>query len=224
MNFARALAAVADGDRDAAWNFIRDYAGWCGTPISDADGIPGVTGLPAALAEAYALFGRRDDLTRTQDRLLAPDDLRVDGDFVVFREENQVVCEWAFRRETGEDDPAVYIRTHTADPADRVWLPFVDRLSHALVEMVLAETLLAEDDECAAMGELADGGADQVRDAFEALRFPTYAEDTATWHHADDVILRLDGDSHALVRAADRETLDAAIERVDGEWTYLDEL
>lgn len=223
MDFARALASVADGGRDDAWNFLRDYAAWCGRPLTAADGIADTdASLPAALREAYALLGRRDDLTGNQDRLLAPGDLRTDDGFVVFREENQWVCEWGFRRETG-DDPAVYVRTDTADPAGRGWEPFMDRLSHAVVEMVLAETLLLED-ECAAIGALPEGEAEKVRGRFPALRFPAYDGIAATWHAADGVILRLDGDSDALVRGADREALDGALERIDAEWTYLDEL
>ncbi|GIG70313.1 SMI1/KNR4 family protein [Phytomonospora endophytica] len=222
MDFARALSSVADGDRATAWTFLRDYADWCGRPLTADDGLTSDPALPAALREAYALLGRRDDLTANQDRLLAPGDLRTDGEFVVFREENQWVCEWGFRRETG-DDPAVLMRTDTADPAGRGWEPFIGRLSHAVVDMVLSETLLL-DDECTAMGELADGDADRLRETFPALRFPAYEGVDATWHGADGVILRLDGDSHALVRASDREVLDAAIERVDAEWTYVDEL
>lgn len=219
MDFATALDAVADGDRTAAWTFVRDYAAWCGLPVVPADTDPA---LPAALAEAYALFGGGDELTRTQDRLLTAAELRTDGEYTIFREENQCVYEWAFRRETG-DDPPVVMRAHTADPAGRAWKPFMGRLSHALVEMVLAESLLVEDGRTA-MGELADHGAEQIRRLFAPLRFPAYDGVDATWHAADGVILRLDGESHALVRAADRETLDAAITAIDGEWDHLDEL
>ncbi|NED52573.1 SMI1/KNR4 family protein, partial [Micromonospora aurantiaca] len=47
--------------------------------------------LPAAVREAYMLFGRREDLHSNMQHLLAPADFYVDDreEALVFREENQ---------------------------------------------------------------------------------------------------------------------------------------
>jgi cell wall assembly regulator SMI1 len=74
--------AASRGSRQGAWRFIRRFAEAWLTPLSDDDGWTeadlqaaeqrlGVR-LPAAIREAYALFGRRQDLTSMQDWLLTP--------------------------------------------------------------------------------------------------------------------------------------------------------
>jgi uncharacterized protein (TIGR02996 family) len=66
--------------------------------------------LPAALREWYALAGRRRDVWSLQDRLEAPERLRVEpgsGD-LVFRWENQGCERWGIRAaDLGRDDPPV---------------------------------------------------------------------------------------------------------------------
>lgn len=81
------LAACSEeGDRRAGWNFVRALTATLGRPVTESDGIDAEPlqigeeriglALPAALREAYLLFGRRQDLTATQDRLIWPQNLR----------------------------------------------------------------------------------------------------------------------------------------------------
>ncbi|MER6066739.1 hypothetical protein ABT167_37485 [Streptomyces sp. NPDC001792] len=93
--------ALGDGvtNRSQAWDFVRWFSGkWIGRPLRPEDGcatdelIAAENGLgfelPAALREGYALWGRRDDLTRQQDPLVPPAGLYVDdalGGVLVFR-------------------------------------------------------------------------------------------------------------------------------------------
>src|SRR6266513_1781352 len=89
------------GDRRQAWEFIQRFAAEWTTPLVPRDGISRDAWLaaehhigaelPAALREAYLLFGRRPDLTARQDRLVPPRELGFDdsGTTVVFRVENQ---------------------------------------------------------------------------------------------------------------------------------------
>lgn len=69
------------GDRQRVWGFIAEFAAAWARPLSPGDGYSedvlwavgerlGVR-LPAALREAYLLFGRRSDLTAQQDPLRA---------------------------------------------------------------------------------------------------------------------------------------------------------
>ena len=101
--------AASLGSRQGAWRFIRRFAQSWLTPLSDGDGWAeadlqaaeerlGVR-LPPAIGEAYALFGRRQDLTSVQDQLLDPDELEVDvtGAVLVYRVENQSVALWGCR-------------------------------------------------------------------------------------------------------------------------------
>ena len=98
--------AASLGSRQGAWRFIRRFAQSWLTPLTDEDGWTeddlraaerrlGLR-LPPAIREAYALFGRRQDLTSVQDRLLDPDQLEVDvtGEVLIYRVENQSVAVW----------------------------------------------------------------------------------------------------------------------------------
>lgn len=141
---------LAAGVRDApgAWRFIRLFAARCASPVLGGDGFGaeellaaearlGFT-LPAALRDFYAVAGKRNDLTRCQDRLLHPDQVYVDdaGAVLVFRWECQRVAEWGIPLSViAELDPPVVFWLRSGD----VWHPFLDRVSLACVEMVLSE-------------------------------------------------------------------------------------
>ena len=101
--------AASLGSRQGAWRFIRRFAESWLTPLTDEDGWTeddlraaerhlGLR-LPPAIREAYALFGRRQDLTSVKDRLLDPDQLEVDvtGEVLIYRVENQSVAVWEYR-------------------------------------------------------------------------------------------------------------------------------
>jgi cell wall assembly regulator SMI1 len=102
LDVAHALGGMTS--RADAWQFIRDFAADWATPIGDWDGFSDETldeaeqtlgvRLPAAVREAYRLFGRRKDLTSSHGRLLAPDELRYDRDaeVLVFRTAHQAVA------------------------------------------------------------------------------------------------------------------------------------
>lgn len=85
-------------DRRQAWDFIGRFAAEWAAPLAAGDGVSrdvwraaeqhiGAE-LPAALREAYLLFGRRPDLMARQDRLVPPHQLELDesGTFVVLSE------------------------------------------------------------------------------------------------------------------------------------------
>src|SRR5258708_1093397 len=147
-------AVAAPGDRAAAWR-VADViaADWSDPPLADGDGYTGAEldaaaaalghRLPAALREALKLFGRRDDLTRNQDPITTPKDLETYEGALVFREENQGVCAWGVLLEDlDQDDPPTYLRPDLADKSEEEWMPWTDKLSLALVEALMAETVL----------------------------------------------------------------------------------
>ncbi|MFE0516614.1 SMI1/KNR4 family protein [Streptomyces sp. NPDC058964] len=142
-------------DRSRAWDFVRWFAdNRTGRPLRAEDGRPleelaaaeadlGCR-LPASLREGYGLFGRRDDLTRQQDPLVPPTGLHVGdalGGVLVLRRENRDCASWAIPLDRiGEDDPPVVVGSH------RGWIPFLDRMSRAWVELVLSESLFEAGD------------------------------------------------------------------------------
>jgi hypothetical protein len=236
FDLAGALGSVADG-RAACWLFIEGYAAAWLTPLTPADGYgPGELvdaearlgiRLPTAVREAYQLFGRRADLTRTQDRLLEPSQLRFDvtGELLVFRVENQWVCEWGVR--VGDVDPIdPPVMFWVDDLTDAGWRPFLDRFSLACVEMVLSESMLRHD--VSASRDLDDDAVGILERRFDRLPFPDYP----MWANADGAPVRWFSDGEVLLcdhsrtwlwmHARTIEALDRARAVLPGDWQMID--
>ncbi|GAA2260403.1 MULTISPECIES: SMI1/KNR4 family protein [Kitasatospora] len=152
--------------------------------------------LPAALREFYTLLGTRKDLTGNQDPLLPPGEVFVHDEFgglLVFRTENQGCAYWGVRLEDlDRDDPPVFVRSREG------WLPFMDRLSLAGVELVLSEALFAPGRFYNAC-ELPTDLIEELPRRFTRVALPDYplwtgpGESPVRWYSAPGALLRLDG-------------------------------
>ena len=233
------LEELVSGSRDAAgaWTFVRRFAAACPIPITDGrdgydaselDAVQQAAGCawPQVLREAYALFGRRDDLTRCQDRLLEPPQVHVDepGEILVFRVENQHVAEWGVAlAAVAELDPPVLFRTDTPGPAGRSWRPFLDRLSLACVEMILSEWMLSADT-FTDNRELDSESLDALETNFPRLPLPDYplwadpAGSPTRWFSIPGALLRDDAGQWLWVRATSAATIAAVRDFLPGEW------
>ncbi|GAA2401086.1 hypothetical protein GCM10010404_68640 [Nonomuraea africana] len=225
------LAGTID-NRDGSWGFIRRFAAAWSTPLGERDGYDAADldaaeqrlglRLPTVLREAYALLGRRGDLTGNQDRLLTPEELYIDdtGQVLVYRLENQHVAEWGIPLDAleREDSRTVY-RASMADKSAELWAPWLDRLSLAFVEIVLSETLIAEE-ELFNFLDLTPDDIALVEATYERLAMPAYPADepSIVWFAGPDVLLRQDAGACLMVRARTPEALDEVYETLDGEW------
>jgi hypothetical protein len=121
MHFDVVRAVSALDDRAAAWRFIRDFAaGWLrpigahdGHGDADLDAAEARLGvhLPAAVREAYRMFGRRDDLTSANGTLLEPSRLDYDEtrQLLVFRAAHQGLEYYAVSlADPSREDPPVF--------------------------------------------------------------------------------------------------------------------
>ncbi|MEV0430604.1 hypothetical protein [Micromonospora sp. NPDC050495] len=224
-------------DADGAWRFIRRFAAAYASPIRLGDGRDDGElraaetqlgfALPASLWGAYALFGRRLDLTRSQDRLLAPHQVRVDetGQVLVFRVENQNVAQWGVPLSAvTEPDPPVQFRVDAVRPAERVWQPFLDRVSLACVEMVLSEWMFS-DAMFADSRHLDDAAVALLQARFRRLPMPDYpfwagpGGGPMRWFDGPGVVLREDAGTWLWVRAATADGLAAVRRALPGEWS-----
>ncbi len=222
--------------RSHAWEFVRWFAdAWMGRPVKPEDGCTADElaaveadlgfGLPVALSEGYALFGRRDDLTRQQDPLVGPSGLYVDeeasGGVLVFRRENQDCACWGIPlSQIGQDDPPVVVESHQG------WIPFLDRMSVAWVELVLSETLFAADnlyDAC----ELPDALMPDLDARHARVDLPDHpmwaSEDDSPvrWYAAPGRLVRRDGlQDQSWIHARGRTIGDLAAirEELPGPW------
>lgn len=179
--------------------------------------------LPAALREAYRLFGRRQDLTSNHDVLLSPAELYVDDakQALVFRHENQGAASWGILLDSlQDDDPAVFIRPDLADKSTERWEDWLGRLSLCFVEIVLSESLQADQELCDLL-DPDDGSIELLEENAVRLPFPAYPigeEDHAIrWFLGQDVLLREDGMA-ILARGRTAEDLDRVRDLIPGDW------
>lgn len=177
--------------------------------------------LPTALREAYVLFGRRRDLTSNHDALLGPAELYVDDakEALVFRHENQGAASWGVLLSSlQDDDPAVLVRLDLADKNAERWEDWLERLSLCFVEIILSESLQADEDLC----DFLDPDDDSV-ELLEAnavrLPFPAYPAGEGTrWFLGQDVLLRDDDGAAILARGRTAEDLERVRDLIPGEW------
>ena len=170
------------------------------------------------------LFGRRDDLTRNQDPLSTPENLETHEGALVFRDENQSVCSWGvLLTDLDQDDPPTYYRADLLDKTEEEWMPWTDRLSLALVEALMSETVLTEADsmeKCwAQLGPEAveeDGLKALPRIQPEWYKTTYYVGDDLLAHAADGAWISVLARSHEALNAYtgedDEEEFDEDIE------------
>lgn len=211
-------------DRDLAWDFVRDFAAFWGRPLEPGDGCGpdelaaaerrlGVP-LPAALREAYLLFGRRSDLTSNHDTLLAPDQLYVSDGALVYRVENQGCAFWGvLLADLERADPGTVIRADLADKSQERWEPWEPSLSSAGVSMVMSE-LLQLDDGLTDHASFDDPDLD-LAEMFQEL--PRVGPELR-WFSGPDVLLREVDGCFLDVRGRTEEALDAVRETLGTDW------
>ena len=206
-------------DRTAAWTYVRGFAATWRTPLAPDDGTPDADlaaveaalglRLPAALREAYTLFGRRADLHSNMHSLLSPDEFYVDDrkESLVFREENQGAASWGvLLTDLDKEDPPVRMRPDLADKDAEHWAGWLDTFSVSCIEIVLSEALQADEPVCD-HGDFED--FDELDRRFTRLPFPAYpeGEEGETYYTAPGLLL-CDAGGWLSVRARDEETLD----------------
>ncbi|MFE2154473.1 SMI1/KNR4 family protein [Streptomyces lavendulae] len=232
FEFAASLTGGVE-DRRGAWSFIRGFAahwagalasgdGWAETDLAAAEERLGVR-LPAALREAYLLFGRRRDLTSNHDVLLSPAELYVDDakEALVFRHENQGTASWGILLDSlQDDDPAVFIRPDLADKSAERWEAWLERLSLCFVEIVLSESVQADHELCDFL-DPDDDSIELLEKNTVRLPFPAYPmgeeEQPIRWFLGRDALLREDGMA-VLARGRTAEDLDRVRDLIPGDW------
>ncbi|MGW3321642.1 SMI1/KNR4 family protein [Streptomyces virginiae] len=234
FELATALAGGVEGRR-GAWCFIQGFAAhWAGALASgdgwaEADLVAAEerldVRLPAALREAYLLFGRRRDLTGNHDVLLGPAELYVDDaeEALVFRHENQGAASWGvLLGSLQDDDPAVFIRPDLADRSAERWEGWLERLSLCFVEIVLSESVQADREVCDFL-DADDESIALLEENAVRLPFPAYPigeeDDPVRWFLAQDVLLRDDGMA-VLARGRTAEALDRVRDLIPGDWLH----
>jgi hypothetical protein len=228
---------VTPADRRRAWQAIRSFAATWLTPLQPDDGCAADTldaaeqrlglRLPVALREAYALLGGRPDLTSRQDQLYPPDKLRLDetGTVLVYRAENQFCAHWgiALAELDRPDPPTVF---HCYDFGPHEWRPWLERVSLAVLEIVLSESMFAGWGKVySAFRSLDATAVGLLEQHFTRLAIPDYpmwAEPDGSpvrWFAGPDVLLRDDGDQVSAIARTPAALDEVRDEMLPGDWT-----
>ncbi|MEN3538007.1 hypothetical protein AAH991_23030 [Microbispora sp. ZYX-F-249] len=197
-------------DKDSAWTFIRRFAEAWMTPLRDGDGYTAEElnageqrlglKLPAALREAYMLFGKRADLCGTLHFLQPPDELRVDEDsgLLLYQHENQGVWERYIRvADLDMDDPPTVQSSDCDHGEHQGGIAWTERLSTACIEMMLVESACL-DGAREMYGELLENEIADVERRFTPLALPPLpighmeCAPASRWYVGEDVIVSLD--------------------------------
>ncbi|WP_234325516.1 SMI1/KNR4 family protein [Streptomyces sp. NRRL S-146] len=176
------------------------------------------------MREAYLLFGRRRDLISNYDVLLGPAELYVDDarEALVFRHENQGAASWGILLDSlQDDDPAVFSRTDLVDKSAERWESWLERLSLCFVEIVLSESLHADEELCDFL-DADESDVESLEENFVRLAFPVYPigdeENGGRWFLGQDALLRDDADAAIFARGRTTEDLDRARDLIPGDW------
>lgn len=165
--------------------------------------------LPAALREAYALFGRREDLVGSPEGLfplLRPEQLKTeklfaaDGIELLIYHTGIPGCWECGIRVTDlqlPDPPTVFLNSCADEDCQTTGVAWLDRLSTACVEIALTQWRPLGH-ELHRRGELRADDLSVLERNFPRLGLPTYPVSRpscapgADWFLGDDVLLRLD--------------------------------
>lgn len=217
--------------RYETWNFIRDFTSHWVTPLEEGDGYSetdlsaaeeslGIS-LPDALKEAYALFGRRSDLTRNREYLLEPTALYLDHGALIFRHENQGASIWGILiADLQNPDPPVYQCWCVVDNIMEDWGFWLGRFSLACVDLILWESLYdprmatesrdIDDEDLKLVGQLYS-----ELPSFEGL--DSYTPFGVRWFTGTDLLL-CDTGMDLSVRARTWEALCSVRNNLPGDW------
>jgi hypothetical protein len=231
---AEVVSAVADADSGLRFAG-RLAAATTGRSLTPDDGYPdwelseaqerlGVV-MPGVLRRLNETLGRRGDLVRVQDRLLAPDELSTDptGAVMQWRVENQGCGWWGIPLDVlTDEDPPVLVRA-----ADELrWHPYLDRLSLAIVEMLLSEALFTGYE--GSFGDNRELDEDSLRaleSQFVRLPFPDcpmwtdpFSGVVWRWFAGPGVVLREDAGTWVWVLARSELALNAVHALMPGDW------
>jgi len=217
---------AALNDRNEAWRFLTRFAAEWRAPVGvgnghdpavldDTEARLGVR-LPAALREIYGLLGRRDDLLRNQNPLLRPEQLYLSKGAMVYQTENQGAAEWGILLDdiTAQDPPTAY-RPSLADASAERWEPWTARLSVAVLDLVMSETVEYDRDGLMDATDLIDK---QGLAEFEPL--PALLPDHlgSAWYLGQGVLLHVLDEAWLTARGQNPEALDSVRVVMAGDW------
>jgi hypothetical protein len=225
MESRHLLDIIRNPRADAAMRFIEATRGprlpEFGIPVQELDHLE----MPEPLRAFYEFAGRWPGLYR-QNVLLAPDKLHVDGDRLIFYDENQHVFEWA-TTVTGQDPP-VWFR----EPGMRAhygrWHAERAPLTVFLLQTLLEEYAMGIGSACAAGGQAV--AAELAASAISGLEPVPFGplggsyDPIRSWLLAgDDIVARVDlesigGSYWVVMGATSAEALDYLRPTLGPDW------
>jgi len=177
--------------------------------------------LPKALREVYRVSGLRADLHASHNRLLAPDELALEDDVLVFYEEHDRHMLWGMRvAELGQANPEVVISPGT--PPLR-WSSEAQPLTSFLASMLLVQRMSVPP--WVLKRKVGQALLEQFEGLYPRLEVFGRVGESARWFGEDGHLVRVEGkvpSAVVTVAAPSREALMALGERLEITWSDAD--
>jgi hypothetical protein len=175
--------------------------------------------FPEALRELYLLIGKREDLTRRQNRLRLLSELEWKDSFIDIWEENQWVCFWSIADEDWEQpDPAVSVLMDGEVVEDAPQGP----LSEVALLMVAEETVRAGNYCAGGFTSRANPQPELIAAIMEWAKPAPQKVLAENNFYALDDLLAYPSATELWIAAKDADRLQAAIEQIDQlSWSYI---
>jgi hypothetical protein len=227
FDLSKKINQAIQGRRET-WDFIRSFVSHWVTPLKEADGYSeadllaaeerlGIS-LPAALKEAYNLFGRRSDLTRNQEYLLEPTALYLDHGALIFRHENQGAAFWGILvADLQYPDPPVYKCWVIVNNVVENWETWLGRFSLSCIDLILWESL-HDSSRATEFCEIDEEELELVDQLYQEVPYP---RQLAPWHirlfTGTDLLLYYT-DAGLFVRARTLEAIHSVRQNLPVDW------
>ncbi len=204
------------------WNEVKAFVAQWHRPIEPDDGISieilndaerrlGFT-LPAALRELYLLYGRREDLTCFQNRLVLPCELQLLDGFLMVWDENQSVVQWCINKLHLSDLNPLITWIQNGEPEGRDWTLIETALLLITIEIMWGSeySAVGEGAESAIQKIVAEQGAPTPYEVLTENGFKMLGE-----------VLAMPSGSELFILAVDGTTFHNTMGSMDQlEWSY----
>lgn len=181
---------------------VTPNTGFCNNEINNAVDKWGA--IPKVLVEYYSQLGKHNDINRSQNFLIAPDELYEVKDYLIFYIENQGAAEWGIKQsDLSKENPPVYCTKNRVDFSTE---------SDTLTEFLNAMSLFQAASRglkyaCEDLYMISEQQADKIRKNFSGLPYKCNEWLNMEFYanNDDEVIMLIENDDYDMAFASSNQ-------------------
>ena len=168
------------------------------------------------LREWYELAGRRKAVWSCQDHFLEPEELRIEGNKLIIRIENQAVVQWAIPLDALLDDDPPVLVSNSSDAKD--WFEETSRFSTFVLSQMLVDVKFSDSVAFSANGRATDEPLAAIAGTYQKLDFPdlSWPAHPTRIYGGSDLVVETNGETWIWVSARANASFRPAIELIAG--------